>query len=260
MTAVLSAPFSVYGGKKYLAAKLVPMVPQHRTYVEPFAGAASLLFAKMRSPVEILGDIDANKMRCLRFMRDHSPSDRRDLLGRNWTRSKERFERLRHKTPCSDVDWVYRELYLRWNSFGCRAESWALNNAAAGWSTYLRFRMPAYKERLQQVFITHADWQETIAKNDGPETFFYLDPPYIGTCNKDALHFKEPSAIDLLATLSRVRGKWLMSNSNDPSLATAFRNYAIRTIEVPTQIDQMHRGALRMRTETLISNYDVREG
>lgn len=33
-------------GKKRIAQRLVAMLPAHKTYVEPFAGSAAVLFAK----------------------------------------------------------------------------------------------------------------------------------------------------------------------------------------------------------------------
>lgn len=251
----LTAPFSVYGGKKYLAARVAALIPNHRTYVEPFMGAASVLFAKAPSPTEALSDIDQNKVRVLRFIRDHFSVDRLNLLERDWTPSRSRFMILKDAKPKENIDWMYRELYLRWNSFGCRGDSWALNNAAAGWERYLTVRMPAYKERLRGVEILHQDWKRTLLTYDAPDTFFYLDPPYLGTSNDRAAHFDEPSAPELHAMLSRRRGKWLMSNSADKVLIATFLDYHISYIKVPTQIDQMHRGALRDRTEVLISNY-----
>lgn len=42
-----------------MVAKLLPLIPPHKIYVEPFGGGASLLFAKEPSPVEVYNDIDS---------------------------------------------------------------------------------------------------------------------------------------------------------------------------------------------------------
>ena len=45
-------------GKKRLAESLVDMLPAHKTYVEPLAGSAAVLFAKEPSEVEVINDAD----------------------------------------------------------------------------------------------------------------------------------------------------------------------------------------------------------
>jgi DNA adenine methylase len=42
----LRTPISYYGGKQRLAARILKLFPQHRTYVEPFLGGAALFLAK----------------------------------------------------------------------------------------------------------------------------------------------------------------------------------------------------------------------
>ena len=63
-------PLIWYGGKGLLAQKLVPLLPQHRIYVEPFAGGASVLFAKPPSPVEVLNDVHGDLVNFYRVLRD----------------------------------------------------------------------------------------------------------------------------------------------------------------------------------------------
>lgn len=68
----LKPPLKWYGGKQYLASKLVHLIPPHHTYVEVFGGAAALLFAKPPelSQIEVLNDIDSGLINFYRVLRD----------------------------------------------------------------------------------------------------------------------------------------------------------------------------------------------
>jgi len=66
----LRSPMWWFGGKGKMVKKLLPLIPQHKIYVEVFGGGASLLFAKEPSPVEVYNDLNSDLVNFFRVLRD----------------------------------------------------------------------------------------------------------------------------------------------------------------------------------------------
>ena len=58
----MKSPIKWMGGKSGLVKVLLPLIPEHKCYVEVFGGAGWLLFGKEPSKVEILNDYDEELM------------------------------------------------------------------------------------------------------------------------------------------------------------------------------------------------------
>jgi len=92
-----------------------------------------------------------------------------------------------------DIEKVYRWFVVARMSFGGHfANSWAFNvtasyrnmtGAVSKWLSTLEL-LPDIHERLRNVRIENLDFREIIPLYDGPDTFFYLDPPYLPTTRK----------------------------------------------------------------------------
>src|SRR4029077_1208 len=67
----MTGPLSYIGGKRRIAKQLVALIPDHTTYVEPFAGGAQVFFHKPRAKVEILNDLDNEIVNFLRVCQRH---------------------------------------------------------------------------------------------------------------------------------------------------------------------------------------------
>lgn len=60
------------GGKRRLAKHILPLLAvPHTCYVEPFAGAAAIFFAKAPSDVEVLNDINGELVNLYRVVQHH---------------------------------------------------------------------------------------------------------------------------------------------------------------------------------------------
>lgn len=56
----MRTPITYYGGKQQLASTILGMIPAHRVYVEPFFGGGAVFFAKGKSYLEVINDINDN--------------------------------------------------------------------------------------------------------------------------------------------------------------------------------------------------------
>jgi len=64
-------PLPYIGGKNRLASTIISKIPEHLTYVEPFAGGAQVLFHKTPSNIEVLNDLDFDIVNFFRVCQWH---------------------------------------------------------------------------------------------------------------------------------------------------------------------------------------------
>jgi hypothetical protein len=65
------SPLKWHGGKHYLAARIVALMPPHTHYVEPFAGGLAVLLAKDPEGVsEVVNDVDGDLVNFWACLRD----------------------------------------------------------------------------------------------------------------------------------------------------------------------------------------------
>src|SRR5436190_14458469 len=63
-------PVKWHGGKRYLASRIIENFPEHRIYLEPFGGGASVLLNKEPVEVETYNDLDLRITRLFRVLRE----------------------------------------------------------------------------------------------------------------------------------------------------------------------------------------------
>ena len=111
-------------GKKRLAERLVALLPEHKTYVEPFAGSAAVLFAKEPADLEVISDADPDIAQAYRVIKRLGPDQFARLTKMQWTGDEGTFKRLLDVSPRDDVEWLHRFLYLTHFSYGKMRGRW----------------------------------------------------------------------------------------------------------------------------------------
>lgn len=201
--------FGYSAGKARLAPDLVPLIPAHKTYVEPFVGSASVFLAKPdRSVVEVLNDIDKELIEALRLIAKLSDDDIEKLSKFDWLSSLKTHTKLRASKPTDKLQKIHRFLYL--TRFSRRRDRKAkFDPTHTGRNSQNVTRIKRHREQLKRAKIFSGDYRKVIERFDAPDTFFFLDPPYVGTVgNVGEKDFDEEAFEKVLRS---IKGKFLVT-------------------------------------------------
>lgn len=232
MNKPIKPAFPYPGGKSRLLKHLLPLVPEHCVYIEPFAGGLAMLLAKPRSKVEVINDANRELVTFYRYMRAHPDA----LLGEldKCLQSRADFEALRDSHGTTDLDTALRWFFLTANSFAAKGEHWGRDRK--GWHGYSRAsyeaRIRAVAERLQHVYIECGDWAEVVRFWDADDAFIFLDPPYV-ECSKTAYKPFTPDAMQAVRdTLSHIKGRWVLTCDDSPVCRKIFAGIPQRRVSI----------------------------
>ena len=213
---------SFYGGKQKLASRIVPLLPEHTVYVEPFAGGAAILFAKPWPNVndrsfyrEVINDLSGDLINFYRVAQSKFKDMRHLIKYTPYSRlmHKKAQAILKSKDHTSDLARAWAYYVATFQSFGKSVSGgWGTavssTNPAATWET-LQFDRGV--DRIKAVYIESDDAIKIIRRWDSPQTLFYCDPPYLGTWCEDYHAYSEEDFLSLQNSLSKVQGSFVLS-------------------------------------------------
>lgn len=214
-------PISYYGGKQKMVRHILPLIPHHNTYVEPFTGGGAVFFAKEPSPAEVINDLNDNLVNFYRVLSDEHTAEKLiyQLNATCYSHSEyKRACRIYKKQEAADPIKRAWAAYIACNwSFG--------KKPCGGWSTSMitseRFpkehqakltTLSKARERLSTTYIECIDAIDLIKKWDSPNTFFYCDPPYPET---DQQAYSDNYSVadfhNLVDVLKNIQGSFILS-------------------------------------------------
>jgi DNA adenine methylase len=249
-TATIAPPLKWHGGKHYLASRIIALMPPHIHYVEPFAGGLAVLLAKDPDNVsEVVNDLDGRLINFWRVLRD-----------------RETFEQFRRQVECipfSRQEWrdaeavpdpsmdsvaaavgffvrVRQSLAGRGDAFAPLSKTRTrrrMNEQCSAWLTAIE-GLPAVHGRLHRIVIEHRDALELIRSQDGPQTLFYCDPPYLHatrTARKvyGPFEMSEVQHKQLLDALLACHGKVMISGYPSPLYDNALASWTRHCFDLP---------------------------
>ena len=230
-------PIKYHGGKHYLAARIVELMPPHERYLEAFVGGASVLLAKRAGGVaEFINDTNGELTNFWRVL-----SRPTAFL---------QFQRMVESTPLGE--WYFENAKREGNSLYQREFG---PDATRAYAFFVRMRMsrqglgkdyctptsrtrrgmnenvsawlsavdglPEVHGRLRRVEVWNRPAIEAIQRLDDPGLLVYADPPYMHETRATKQEYGEYEMGDaehvaLLECLAGMRGKFMLSGYWNP--------------------------------------------
>lgn len=251
----INGPIKWHGGKHYLAPKIVALMPRHTHYVEPYAGGLAVLLVKNPEGVsEVANDVDGrltNFWRCLicppAFEDFFAWAQRVPFCEAVWEQALRRLE-----TPCERPGVICsgcaqaffiacrQSLAGRMDTFAPLSKTRTrrgMNEQASAWLTAIE-GLPAVHTRLKRVVVLNRHAPDVILQQDGPDTLFYLDPPYLHETRRSTdaygpCEMTEDGHRELLGLVQSVKGKVMLSGYPSPLYDTLLSRWTRHTFELP---------------------------
>jgi DNA adenine methylase len=203
------------GEKSKFASFITPNIPTDiSTYVEPFGGMFgvffSLDFSKFKNVNFIYNEINYLNYNLFDLLR----YDIRFIeIVKGIKVDKERYQKaLKEIFTETDrmtfaINWLIVLTCSAPNEIG--KDSWRGDTEFE----VFKLKWKAYEPHLNKISeILNVDYKEVISKYDSPETFFYLDPPYMGREKYYINHdFDENSHYELSYILNNIKGRFVLS-------------------------------------------------
>jgi len=246
------------GGKRRLADRIFPLMPDHKCYVEPFAGGAALYFLRpVPAEVEVLNDVNGELINLYRVVQHHLEEFVRQFKWALSSRQVFEWQKITRPETLTDIQRAARFYYLQQNAFGARIEGQSFGTATTtppGLNLLrLEETLSAAHLRLSGTFIEHLTWQECISRYDRDHTLFYMDPPYWQT-EGYGVGFGIEQYEEMAEILIRLKGKAIISLNGHPDIRRIFAGYHIETTDIRYTVGGGKGSDAR---EVLIFSWDV---
>ena len=263
--------FCRIGSKRVIQDELLKMIPSHSKYVEPFVGGGAIFWNRPVSDKSVINDIDKCLMEGYKLLKNAST----DINKYKPPITEQEYSQLRNIDPRTlktnplalsllkkfrdfatskggtKETQLLRLLYKFCNTFGSKGigKIFRLDRGI----NKLK-KLSEYKDRLKDTTIKSEDYRKVIKDEDGVNTFFFIDPPYegsVGLYKEGGLNLEE-----LRKSVDGIRGKFILTLNDSPTVRRAFKGYKIKKIRVAGGAGKGGDAiGLKDRDELIITNY-----
>lgn len=269
----LSQPLKWHGGKGAFNGKLakwiISLMPPHTHYVEPYFGGGAVLLNKAPEGVsEVINDCDGNLMNFWKVLATTPDRMLRALWGTPF--SEVEFDNA--VKDLADADAVRRAtaffIRCRQSRQGLQKDFATLsrnrtrggmNEQVSAWLSAIE-GLPDVHARLKRVVVLCREARDVIGQQDGKNTCFYIDAPYVHETRVTTADYKYEMSNEqherLISTLVGIQGKALVSMYHHPIYDALHLKYGWKLVEFRLPNNASSKTQKEIKTECLWMNYE----
>ncbi len=258
----MKTPITYYGGKINMLKHILPIIPEHRLYCEPFVGGAAVFFSKPKSEIEVINDLNGdvvnfyqvckNEFGLLRYLIQSTPHSRKVHREADYIlKNPEAFTSVRRAWAF----WVQTNISFSSKIHGGYAyEKKSDKTIKRTFKKKLNFN-DQIRKRFDMVDIECNDALKVIQSRDTVDSFFYVDPPYYNSNCGHYGGYTEQDFVNLLTVLSKIQGKFLLSSYPSDPLKDFTDRFGWFTHGITKRV-LVTQHTDKVKTEVLTSNYE----
>jgi DNA adenine methylase len=262
----LKTPISYYGGKQSMISDILPLIPEHSLYVEPFFGGGAVYWAKQPSKTEVINDVNMNIVNFYEVLK-HSYFDLRKLVEAT-LHSRETYKKA---MIIYDCPWLFADnpAIRAWAFFVVTNQGFSAKIGTWGYDLDKRAKTFANKvdrfdeelsTRLRNTQIENNDAHKVITSRDSEQTFVYADPPYTDSNQGHYVGYTHEHFRRDLDALASMKGKFMLSSYPSDILSEYIKNNGWQSISVEKSLNAGNGAVLKERkrkVEVLTMNYTL---
>lgn len=264
----MNSPLTYPGGKNGMANKILPFIPDHKSYVEPFFGSGGIFFKKKKVAIETINDLNSDVVNLFKILQDEKKFKEFFRIIEFTPYSREIYNEAKEYEK-HEIGSIQRSaLYfinIRFSFSGSLNAGWGYSLKDDSLNTKKWFssvkRLPQIVKRLKQVQIENDDFFKVMIRYQNNDCFMYCDPPYLMETRKDKKIYKHEMTNEdherFLKTCLICKGKMMISGYDSDMYNDYLSGWYKKEIKVKLHMDNSQLRDKQDRTEVLWMNYDI---
>lgn len=258
----MKTPISYYGGKQSMLKHILPLIPEHKHYIEPFFGGGAVFWSKEPSQTEIINDYNGMVVNFYQQLKINYKELKTLIDATPYSR-----EVYKHAMVIYDNPYIFTPVHKAWafwvgtiQGFSNKIGSWRSSTLRSK-ESILNFNKKhtldvTLSNRLELVQIEHKNAVELIKKQDSIDSFFYLDPPYVDSNQGHYGGYTQEHFNELLDVLTTLKGKFLLSSYPNTQLERLRKEFGWYSSDKEMALSVSSVKGKR-KTEALTANYTI---